>query len=291
MDDRKQRIIVASDERDGADVFGWEVEDSAALRQLADRLSNASVDVTIGTAALAQERYVRELITFKDPVGNRIEVFHGPVDNDDMFQPGRAISGFRTGSLGMGHVVLTVVRIDDVMPFYVDLLGFRLSDFALRPFKAYFFHLSARHHSLAFIETGHNGVHHLMMELFSLDDVGQAYDIALGEEGLIGATLGRHTNDFMTSFYAHTPAGFMVEYGWGGRDIDVETWQACELVHGPSLWGHDRTWLAPEPRQEARDMRLRAASLGVRQPVQVMTGNFDQLAGACPWVDPMRVRA
>lgn len=277
MDDRAQRIIVASGNGDGADFFGWEVENAAALRQLADRLANAGVPVSYGSAALAQERYVRELITFADPAGNQIEAFHGPVADDTPFQPGRAISGFRTGPLGMGHIVLTVTQIDDVLPFYVDLLGFRLSDYALRPFKAYFFHINARHHSLALIETGHDGVHHLMMETFSLDDVGQAYDLAQGEDGRIATTLGRHANDFMTSFYAHTPAGFMVEYGWGGRDIDIDNWRSFELQHGPSLWGHDRTWLPPEQRAEARGMRLRAARLGARQPVQVLPGHHQLL--------------
>ena len=65
------------------------------------------------------------------------------------------------------------------MAFYVDVLGFGLSDYIEKPFRAYFFHINARHHSLALIETGKNGMHHLMVELFSLDDVGQAYDIAL----------------------------------------------------------------------------------------------------------------
>ena len=46
-------------------------------------------------------------------------------------------------------------------------------DYIAKPFRAYFFHVNARHHSLALIETGKNGMHHLMVELFSLDDVGQ----------------------------------------------------------------------------------------------------------------------
>lgn len=277
MDDREQRLIVTAGDYDGADFFGFEVADSAALNRLAARLSDAGVLVSYGSAALAQERYVSELISFTDPAGNRIEVFQGPMSNETAFKPGRPISGFRTGPLGMGHIVLTVARIEQIMPFYVDLLGFRLSDYALRPFKAYFFHINARHHSLALIETGTNGVHHLMMEAFHLDDIGQAYDLAQGEGARIAATLGRHTNDFITSFYAYTPAGFMVEYGWGGRDIDVENWRSFELEYGPSLWGHDRTWLPPEQRAEARDMRLRAASMGVRQPVQVMAGNYELL--------------
>ena len=55
-----------------------------------------------------------------------------------------------------------------------------------------------------------------MVEL-PLDDVGQGYDLAQTAQDPRPATLGRHTNDFITRFYARTPADFMVEYGWGGR--------------------------------------------------------------------------
>ena len=47
--------------------------------------------------------------------------------------------------------------------------------------------------------------------------VGQGYDLACLEEDRIAYTLGRHTNDYMTSFYAKTPSGFFIESGWGGR--------------------------------------------------------------------------
>ena len=183
----------------------------------------------------------------------------------------------------MGHVVMNVERIDEVLPFYQDVLGFRLSDYTLRPFKAYFFHLNPRHHSFAVIETGRNSVHHLMVELFMLDDVGQAYDLALGESNRIATTLGRHSNDLMTSFYARTPSGFFVEYGWGGRSIDPQSWEPVEMTCGPSLWGHDRDWLPPERRAEARDLRLRAAANGQREPVQVIEGNYTLTPGTCPW--------
>ena len=70
------------------------------------------------------------------------------------------------------------------------------------------------------VDTGIDGVHHLMVELCYLDDVGQAYDLALRDPDRIGATFGRHANDEMTSFYSISPSKFMVEYGWGGRSID-----------------------------------------------------------------------
>ncbi|MGH6703996.1 MAG: VOC family protein [Bradyrhizobium sp.] len=291
MDDRKQRIVVDRAMPDGARFFGWEVADAAALAALAARLEKAEVDVIAEPQSLADNRRVRNLISFHDPAGNRLEAFYGAETDETPFVPGRSISGFRTGPLGLGHAVLTVEHIDAVMPFYVDLLGFGLSDYMHQPFRAYFFHVNARHHSLALIETGRNGMHHLMVELFSLDDVGQSYDIALSQQDRVGVTLGRHTNDLMTSFYAKTPSAFMVECGWGGREIDPPNWRPFELTDGPSLWGHERVWLPPADRELARAMRMRAAADGRRAPVQVIDGNYKLLSGTCPWWDGVSGKA
>ena len=190
MDDRKQRIVIDRAMPDGARFFGWELADAAALDQLAARLEAAKIDVTAEPQTLADNRRVRGLISFRDPAGNRLEAFYGAEIADTPFSPGRSISGFRTGPLGVGHAVLTVENIDTMMAFYVDVLGFGLSDYIEKPFRAYFFHVNARHHSLALIETGKNGMHHLMVELFSLDDVGQCYDIALTEPERVNVTLG-----------------------------------------------------------------------------------------------------
>ncbi len=285
MDDRKQRIVIDRAMPDGARFFGWEVADAAALAALAAKLEKAEVDVVAEPQSLADNRRVRSLISFRDPAGNRLEAFYGAAIDETPFVPGRSISGFRTGPLGLGHAVLTVEHIDAVMPFYVDVLGFGLSDYMQKPFRAYFFHVNARHHSLALIETGRNGMHHLMVELFSLDDVGQSYDVALSQQNRVGVTLGRHTNDLMTSFYAKTPSAFMVECGWGGREIDPPNWRPFELTDGPSLWGHERVWLPPADREVAREMRMRAAAAGLRAPVQVIDGNYKLLSGTCPWWD------
>ena len=285
MDDRKQRIVIDRAMPDGARFFGWEVADAAALAALAAKLEKAEVDVVAEPQSLADNRRVRSLISFRDPVGNRLEAFYGAAIDETPFVPGRSISGFRTGPLGLGHAVLTVEHIDAVMPFYVDVLGFGLSDYMQKPFRAYFFHVNARHHSLALIETGRNGMHHLMVELFSLDDVGQSYDVALSQQNRVGVTLGRHTNDLMTSFYAKTPSAFTVECGWGGREIDPPNWRPFELTDGPSLWGHERVWLPPADREVAREMRMRAAAAGLRAPVQVIDGNYKLLSGTCPWWD------
>ena len=39
----------------------------------------------------------------------------------------------------MGHIVLNVEKLENTQWFFQDVLGFKLSDYMLRPFKAYFF--------------------------------------------------------------------------------------------------------------------------------------------------------
>jgi 2,3-dihydroxybiphenyl 1,2-dioxygenase len=290
MDDRKQRMIVNEYDSDGIGFFGWETADKAAMDNVAGRLEAAGVKVAQGTRTLADERHVADLIVFQDPVGNRLEAFYDPQTSADPFVPGRSISGFRTGPLGMGHVVFGVDRaqtVHEMLAFYRDLLGFRLTDYYSQPFEARFLHVNQRHHSLAFVETGKNAFHHLMIELFSFDDVGQGYDLA-NADGKVATTLGRHTSDFMTSFYSMTPSQFLIEYGWGGRSIEPANWGPHERNSGPSLWGHERTLTSDEINKKARDMRHANAARGLRAPVQVMEGNYQVMTGVCPWWDSVR---
>ena len=283
MDDRKQRILVSSTDAD-VTAFGFEVEDAAGLDALAARLETAQIKVRRIAGADADLRGVKEAIRFSDPSGNPIEAFHGPEARSEPFKPGRAVSGFRTGALGMGHAVLHVKRVEDLVWFYRDVLGFRVSDYMVKPFKAYFFHLNGRQHSLALLETGRDGIHHIMMEAGMLDDVGQTLDLATAQ-GKVAVTLGRHTNDLMTSFYARTPDDFLIEYGWGGLVIDPESWQPSEMTYGGSLWGHDPVTASPDLLAARRAARARVAEEGLRQPVQVADGNYHMGTSNCAWWD------
>lgn len=161
MDDRRQRVFV-HDEVDRRPVFGWEVADDAALASLAARLERAGNAVAPMPAATAQQRRVRDGLLFEDPAGNRLEAFHGPEIASEPFRPGRCLSGFVTGPLGLGHTVLTTPDIDSDLRFYCEVLGFRISDYMSHPFRATFLHVNPRHHSLALIERKERAVHHLM---------------------------------------------------------------------------------------------------------------------------------
>ncbi len=275
MDDQAQRLLVSDEPGETLAFMGWEVDHADDLSAYAARLEQAGVTVHPATSDLRDRRLVADLIWFLDPMGNRVELFHAPMIASDPFVPGRPISGFRTGPLGMGHAVLHVRDIDVMLPFYRDLLDFHVSDYGLKPYGLYFFHVNGRHHSFAMVGSGQSGFHHFMVEFGNLDDVGQGCDLAQLEEGRIAYTLGRHTNDYMTSFYANSPSGFFVENGWGGRVIDPATWQPHETHDGPSFWGHERLYLSEDGgRKRLRDMRLDAAARGLRAPDVV----------DCPWL-------
>src|SRR5919109_115648 len=75
---------------------------------------------------------------------------------------------FVTGELGLGHVVLGRPDTDDLVHFYRDVLGFRVSDtVAIGPISLVFFHVNPRHHSLALaaIPGAPAGLGHFMLEV------------------------------------------------------------------------------------------------------------------------------
>ncbi|MEM1285758.1 MAG: VOC family protein [Pseudomonadota bacterium] len=280
MDDRKQRLLVDG-QRDGQEFFGWEVVYHADLEKLAARLEAHGHNVTWGSRALAAARMVSDLIVFDDPSGYRIEVCWKPEVTDDPFVPGRPIAGFKTGPLGMGHAVLHTGKIEPMLTFYRDILRFGVTDFGRQPYPLYFFHVNGRHHSFALVGSGQSGMHHFMVELLSLDDVGQGYDLAGLEQDRLAYTLGRHTNDWMTSFYTHSPSRFFVEYGWGAREVDPVDWVTEETFDGPSFWGHERLYLDEKGAKRLRDMRLETATAGKRAM---------DYSPSCPWANSIIAR-
>jgi 2,3-dihydroxybiphenyl 1,2-dioxygenase len=285
MDDRKQRLVIDRALPEGQRYFGWEVADAVALEALAAKLESAGVAVKREPASVTDPRFVREVISFADPAGNRLEAFHGAQVADEPFHPGRNIAGFRTAVQGMGHVLLLVPDAQAALGFYRDLLGFRISDYMSAPVNAYFLHANPRHHSIALVQAPVNRMHHLMVELYSLDDVGQAYDLLMTKPERVIATLGRHSNDLMTSFYQRTPSDIYVEYGWGSREVDDATWQPHEMPTLRSYWGHKGLFEAlgdghPPPLPLPNE----------RAPLQVMDGNYHRMSGVCPWWDAVKER-
>lgn len=240
MDDRHHRFAIHQGEPATGLYYGWDVGQPEALEALTRALGERGLQGTDGTAEECALRQVRALRTFKDPAGNRVELFYGQKSGFGCVPP-RAHGGFKTGAGGLGHVVMAARDSAAMLDFY-GALGLRMSDYI--PIKGigltYFLHCNRRHHSLAMVEAPFDALHHVMVECNALDDVGYAYDAVAARQVPVTMTLGRHTNDQMLSFYMQTPSDFEIEYGWGGLTIDDEAaWRVVEYDE-PSFWGHHR---------------------------------------------------
>ena len=239
-DERAQRIVVDLGPRDGFACTGWELADAAALDAAWAELEGAGVEVERGSDADCAARSVQALLRASDPAGNRIELFHGAALSEEAFVSPVPGQQFVTGALGLGHVVLPAAGFEECRDFYMNLLGFRVSDFLRSgPMQISFFHCNARHHSLALISAdAPSGLWHMMLEVARLEDVVAAMDRLVASGARPRATLGRHTNDHMVSFYLTTPSGFDLEFGCQGIQVDAATWKVEEMS-APSFWGHE----------------------------------------------------
>jgi 3,4-dihydroxy-9,10-secoandrosta-1,3,5(10)-triene-9,17-dione 4,5-dioxygenase len=255
MDDFPARLVIVPGERDRLLATGWEVAGPESLAAVRLALDEAGVAVKAGTPDELAARRVGELLRFDDPAGNAVEVFCGAA-LEHRPAVGSYGTRFVTGDMGLGHVVLPVHSAanpgaaDSALAFYTDVLGFRLRDSMRMPAEfiggkpgdppAWFRFLGCcqRHHSLALAPTPADaGIVHLMIEVAALDDVGRALDRCIRRGAALTASLGRHANDLMVSFYVRTPGGFDIEYGTDGRLVDDAAWVSRETT-AVSLWGH-----------------------------------------------------
>ncbi|HUC57584.1 MAG TPA: VOC family protein [Streptosporangiaceae bacterium] len=249
MDDFPARFVIVPGDSNQLLASGWEVASEADLTGLARRLDAAGVPAKAGTAEELALRRVAGMLTFDDPSGHTLEVFWGASLDS---RPAFSAYGVRfvTGDYGMGHVVIPAGDDEASMEFYTGVLGFRLRDTMAMapelfgrpaggpPAMMRFLGVNPRHHSLALAPmTSPSGCVHVMIEVASLDEVGRAMDRCARRGGKLSASLGRHANDQMVSFYVRTPAGFDIEYGTDGLLVNDATWIARQTT-AISNWGH-----------------------------------------------------
>lgn len=243
FDGRPFRIRMETGSENRLTAIGWEVPHDG-FGDLAARLGAHGIALTQGTPELLDARLVDRLAHFTDGDGFRHE-FH--VDRPFAADPAldaKFVCGHEpNGEFGLGHIVQIVSSMAQTRDFYVDLLGFGVSDRITWPAAdLFFFHCNQRHHTVALSEPAlglaPGAVHHLMFEAKSKEQVDRAYE-RLQQLGFpVIMTIGQHTNDEVYSFYMGVPAGFAIEFGYGGKVVDRATWEFAEY-DAPSSWGHE----------------------------------------------------
>lgn len=246
-DDQAWRLALHGHPLDDCLYAGFDCGTAERFAAVLKRVDSAGIPIQ-RDSELANVRGVMELAHCQDPDGLTIELFYGATITPKMpFRSPHALTGFVMGDEGLGHFIVNATDPETSVGFYTTVLGLRLSDrimFEAAPgvvIPLTFLHCNRRHHTIAIAPAmpGGKRMHHLMLEVPGIDDVGLALDRCMKAGLEIAATLGRHSNDRMLSFYVRTPSGFEVEYGCGGIAVDSETWPVS--IHASiSIWGHQR---------------------------------------------------
>ena len=252
MDAHPFRFMIEPGSQDRLLATGLEFRNKADWQDCCDRLTVAGNGVEAGSAEEATRRCVTAFVSTKDPSGNLLELYYGHrLDYEPLNSP-VGIKSFvtgdeYTGDMGFGHAVLPAPEIEATHAYYVDQIGLGNSDDLYPPMpegapdaRVIFLHAdNPRQHSLALYNQAHPaGCVHLMVEVETLDEVGQAMDRARAAGAPIIASLGRHVNDNMCSFYVSAPGGIVVEFGYDGLLVDWERYIPTVSTEG-DLWGHE----------------------------------------------------
>ena len=171
----------------------------------------------------------------------------------------------------ISHVVLNSARTDDQVPFFIDVLGFRLSD---STHMMEFLRCSADHHSIAIFRNNGPSLNHVAYELPNIDGLMRGagrvkrsgFDIEWG--------VGRHGPGSNVFSYFIEPNGFVAEYTTELDQLDDAThvpqdasyWQ--KIMPNPDRWG-----LAGPPSNRMRAAMSGALYLGDRELSNALAGD------------------
>ncbi|MGE0294543.1 MAG: VOC family protein [Hyphomonadaceae bacterium] len=250
LDGRPFRIMLRPSTTYRLAAIGWEVADERTLDVLSERVRARGIATAPASADAAAEREARSLVSFTDPDGFPVELFVDNAFDQDADLASQFVCGRTTdGSFGLGHLVQASRDRFAALDFYKNVLGFGFSDrITWDAADLLFLHCNKRHHSVALageifgLRSGQ--IDHFMIETRDKERVERAY-ARLSDLGFpVSQTLGQHTNDKMYSFYMLVPAGFRIEFGYGGSTVeDPATWEPT-TYDAPSSWGHE---LVPPP--------------------------------------------
>lgn len=145
----------------------------------------------------------------------------------------RAASYDKAAPVHLGHVVFRAPKPEEMRDFYIERLGFRLTD--SYPNRGYFLRGggSSDHHNLfAFNPDGTMGFHHVAFEMRDIHEVfgGGLHMTSKGWETHLGP--GRHPVSSAYFWYFRNPCGGAAEYDFDS-DICTDSWQPREFEPTP----------------------------------------------------------
>lgn len=253
-EDRPRQIRIVEGDHRHLSALHLSCERESDLGEIASRLTELGVRSTVSDTTL----------TCTDPVlGHRIdidvgrptELHHGEPRVANL--PGEyartsarssaVIDGDSRPPRRLGHVVLGSPRIAETNAFYLDGLGYRVSDQAVGA-NATFCRIERDHHNLLIHRSRVGFLNHYALEMDDIDAIGHAGRRVVSEcpeADVVG--IGRHYLGSNVFWYLRDPAGNMFEFfadmdqidddeTWE-RDIGRRDWGSSEHPAPFSIWG------------------------------------------------------
>lgn len=208
--DKKSAILAT---KTGLESIALEKADQAELKRLSFQVS-PNTDLKDCVKALSAHGIkadfrseispgVKQAITFKDAKGLDIDVY---AQYDFAPDNGKPIGIM---PLKLGHVAYRCLDIKPVMKFYMDILGFRLSD--IRGDYFCFLRCNSDHHAINFVNDPKPQLHHIAFEVKDWPEIHRACDYLAKNKLLLVWGPGRHIIGHNIAAYHRNHDGVRVE--------------------------------------------------------------------------------
>ncbi|MBC8058911.1 MAG: VOC family protein [Rhizobiales bacterium] len=209
-DDRDHTLVYF--EGDPSDhTVGFELRTAGELDAAAALLSNAGIDVRVGSTDQCEQRHVQGFVNFRDPTGNSIDLVVQPHHSGRRYFPARD-----AGITGFSHVGLCTTDAARDERFWTEVLGARVSD---RIGDAPLLRIDEVHHKIALFPATRTGVQHINHQVAGIDDVMRAWYLLKSRGVRIAFGPGRHPTSGAMFLYFDGPDGMVFEYSTGVRHI------------------------------------------------------------------------
>lgn len=253
-------------ERPQASLLGvhFAAADRGAVDQLCAKAKGYGVAIADGPAPLDTSAGGGYGFRFETPDGLPMTISSDSAQHPDVVVD-------RSRPTKISHVVLNSARTDDQVPFFIDVLGFKLSD---STHMMEFLRCSADHHSIAIFRNNGPSLNHVAYELPNIDGLMRGagrlkrsgFDVEWG--------VGRHGPGSNVFSYFIEPNGFVAEYTTELDQLDDAThvpqdasyWQ--KIMPNPDRWG-----LAGPPSNRMRAAMSGALYLGDRELSNALAGD------------------
>jgi catechol 2,3-dioxygenase-like lactoylglutathione lyase family enzyme len=208
------------------DHFAFEVRDRGGLPALRDRLAAAGVQVGDLDPLYCDDAVCDEPgLVVTDPDGNTVQ-FHAAVR-----RPGEHSADTGRRPVRYQHITLATTDVAPMVAFYVDTVGFRLSD-QLQDGRFAWMRSDRDHHTLAVVATGVAGdIDHYSYDLAEWEDFKSWCD-RLTDDGVdVAWGPGRHGPGNNLFVFFDDPAGNHVELS-----AEMERFHDDRVAYVPRHW-------------------------------------------------------